>query len=132
MKKPLIITAVVIVVLVVIVMALPLFIDANQFKPTLETDLSKALGRQVAVGSASVGESDVEGHSVEAGLRGEDASVAVADERDGGDGRGDVDTRRRAWARVRRRVAARPARAVRGLRARRQPAAAGTLRPRFP
>jgi AsmA protein len=51
MKKPLIITAVVIVVLVVILMALPFFIDANQFKPTLETDLSKALGRQVGVGN---------------------------------------------------------------------------------
>ena len=51
MKKPLIIAAIVIAVLIVIVIALPLLIDANQFKPTLETDLSKALGRPVAIGN---------------------------------------------------------------------------------
>jgi AsmA protein len=51
MKKPLIIVAIVIAVLIVIVIALPLLIDANQFKPTLETDLSKALGRPVAIGN---------------------------------------------------------------------------------
>jgi AsmA protein len=41
----------VIAVLLLLVAALPFFIDANQFKPTLETDLSKALGRQVAIGN---------------------------------------------------------------------------------
>jgi AsmA protein len=51
MKKPLIIIGIVIAVLIVVVIALPLFIDANQFKPTLEADLSKALGRPVAIGN---------------------------------------------------------------------------------
>jgi AsmA protein len=51
MKKILVIAAVVIAVLLVIVIALPFFINANQFKPTLETDLSQALGRKVEIGN---------------------------------------------------------------------------------
>jgi len=50
MKKVLIIVAVVVVVLIVIVAVLPFLIDANQFKPTLETKLSDALGRHVDIG----------------------------------------------------------------------------------
>src|ERR1700683_1658006 len=54
MKKVLIIISIVIVVLLVIVVALPFFIDANQFKPTLETDLSAALGRPVSIGTITL------------------------------------------------------------------------------
>jgi len=50
-KKVLLIIAAVIVVLAVIVLALPFFIDVNRFKPTLETDLSGALGRKVEIGN---------------------------------------------------------------------------------
>jgi AsmA protein len=50
-KKSLIIVGAVIVLLVVIVIALPLFIDVNKYKPTLESDLSTALGRKVEIGN---------------------------------------------------------------------------------
>jgi AsmA protein len=39
------------VVLIVVALALPMFIDANKFKPTLETDLTDALGRKVEIGN---------------------------------------------------------------------------------
>ena len=51
MKKPLVIAGVVILILVVLVAALPFLIDVNRFKPTLETDLSTALGRKVQMGN---------------------------------------------------------------------------------
>ncbi len=50
-KTVLIIVAAVVVVLIVIVIALPFFVDVNRFKPTLETDLTAALGRKVEVGN---------------------------------------------------------------------------------
>jgi AsmA protein len=50
-KKVVIIAGIVFAVLILIVLAIPFFIDANQFKPTLETDLSTALGRQVEIGN---------------------------------------------------------------------------------
>jgi AsmA protein len=50
MKKPLLIVGGIVVLLLVILLALPLFINANQFKPTLETKLGAALGRQVTIG----------------------------------------------------------------------------------
>ena len=50
-RKPLIILAVAVRVPLVIIVALPFLIDANRFKPTLEADLSAALGRDVRVGS---------------------------------------------------------------------------------
>ena len=50
-KKALIIGGTVIAVLVVIAIILPLFIDVNKYKPTLETDLGAALGRQVTIGN---------------------------------------------------------------------------------
>src|SRR5271154_3465509 len=53
-KKPLLIVGGVIVVLFLIVLCLPLFINANQFKPTLETQMTTALGRQVRVGDISL------------------------------------------------------------------------------
>jgi AsmA protein len=51
MKKTLIIVGIVIVVLILIVVALPFVVDANRFKPTLETDLTTALGRKVQIGN---------------------------------------------------------------------------------
>jgi AsmA protein len=53
-KKPLMIAGGIVVVLFLIVLALPLFINANQFKPTLQTDLGSALGRSVGVGDISL------------------------------------------------------------------------------
>lgn len=50
MKKPLVITGVVVAVVLLLILCLPLFINANQFKPTIETKLTAALGRQVAIG----------------------------------------------------------------------------------
>jgi AsmA protein len=53
-KKPLMIIGGIVVVLFLIVLALPLFINANQFKPTLETKLTTALGRPVGIGDISL------------------------------------------------------------------------------
>ncbi len=54
MKRGLKIAAIVIVVLVIIVIAVPFFIDANTFRPKLESELTGALGRQVTVGNLSL------------------------------------------------------------------------------
>jgi AsmA protein len=51
MKRLLKITAVVVAVLLVVALALPFLVDANQFRPLLETKLSAALGRQVSLGN---------------------------------------------------------------------------------
>ncbi len=51
MKKPLRYVIIAIVVLVVLCIALPFFIDANQFRPTVETELSTVLQRQVKIGN---------------------------------------------------------------------------------
>jgi AsmA protein len=50
-KKAIVIIGVVVLLLIVIVAALPFLIDVNRFKPTLETDLSTALGRKVQIGN---------------------------------------------------------------------------------
>jgi len=50
MKKPLVIIGAIVVVLLLVILCLPLFINANQFKPTIETKLSAALGRSVTIG----------------------------------------------------------------------------------
>lgn len=52
--KALKIVGIVLVVLLVIVIAIPFFIDANSFRPKIETDLTAALGRQVKVGNLSL------------------------------------------------------------------------------
>ncbi|MGC1966490.1 MAG: AsmA family protein [Candidatus Acidiferrales bacterium] len=49
-RKPLLIIGGIIVLLFLIILALPLFINVNQFKPTLETKLGVALGRKVGIG----------------------------------------------------------------------------------
>jgi len=54
MKRILKIVAIVIVILLVIVIALPFVIDANTFRPKLESELTDALGRQVKVGNLSL------------------------------------------------------------------------------
>ncbi len=49
-KKPLVIAGAIVAFLLLLVLCLPLFINANQFKPTLETKLTAALGRKVTIG----------------------------------------------------------------------------------
>jgi AsmA protein len=54
LKSILKIVAVVVGLLLVVVIALPFLIDANTFRPKLETELTAALGRQVKVGNLSL------------------------------------------------------------------------------
>jgi AsmA protein len=54
MKKGLIATGVVVVVLILMVLIAPSFIDANRFKPELESDLTTALGRNVQIGDINL------------------------------------------------------------------------------
>jgi AsmA protein len=54
MKGFLKILGIVILVLIVIIIVVPFFIDANVFRPKLESELSSALGRQVKVGNLSL------------------------------------------------------------------------------
>jgi AsmA protein len=51
MKKILIVAGIVVALLIIILIALPFVVDVNRFKPTLETDMTNALGRKVAVGN---------------------------------------------------------------------------------
>jgi len=53
-KKPLVIAGAIAAVLLLVVLCLPLFINANQFKPTLETKLTAALGRKVTIGDITL------------------------------------------------------------------------------
>ena len=48
------IIGIIVAVVIVILLCIPLFINANTFRPTLETDLTQALGRQVKVGNLSL------------------------------------------------------------------------------
>ena len=54
MSRNLKIAAIVVGALIVIVLIIPLFIDANSFRPELESKLSAALGRPVKVGNLSL------------------------------------------------------------------------------
>ncbi len=54
MKLTLKILFVIVGVLIVIAIGIPFFIDANTFRPTLEAELTRALGRQVEVGNLSL------------------------------------------------------------------------------
>ena len=45
------IAGIVLAVLIVLAIAIPFFIDANSFRPRLESELTSALGRQVRVGN---------------------------------------------------------------------------------
>jgi|HubBroStandDraft_5_1064220.scaffolds.fasta_scaffold00393_4 AsmA protein len=53
-KKPLVIIGVIVAVILLILLALPMFVNANKFKPTLETQLTSALGRKVTIGDISL------------------------------------------------------------------------------
>ena len=54
MKRILKILAIIVGVLIVIAIAIPFFIDANTFRPKLESELTDALGRPVKVGNLSL------------------------------------------------------------------------------
>jgi AsmA protein len=48
------ILAIIVAVLIVVVIALPLFVDVNSFRPKLESELTDALGRPVKVGNLTL------------------------------------------------------------------------------
>ncbi len=54
MNRRLKIAGIVVGVLIVLILAIPLFIDANAFRPKLESDITAALGRQTKVGNLSL------------------------------------------------------------------------------
>jgi AsmA protein len=54
MKRLLKVLAIVLAILIVILIAVPFFVNANAFRPKLESELSEALGRQAAVGNLSL------------------------------------------------------------------------------
>lgn len=54
MKRILKIIVIIVAVLVVIAIAIPFFVDANTFRPKLESELTGALGRPVNVGNLSL------------------------------------------------------------------------------
>jgi AsmA protein len=54
MKKLLIIIAAIVLLLVIVAVAIPLFFDANSFKPMVQTQAKKALGRDVTLGDISL------------------------------------------------------------------------------
>ncbi|HXY52928.1 MAG TPA: AsmA family protein [Terriglobales bacterium] len=54
MKRTLKIVAIVIAVLLVILIAIPLIINVNSFRPRIESEASAALGRQVSLGNLSL------------------------------------------------------------------------------
>jgi len=54
MKRILKILAIIVALLIVIAIAVPFFIDANTFRPKLESELTEALGREVKVGNLSL------------------------------------------------------------------------------
>src|SRR6267378_4784489 len=54
MKRGLKILGIVVGILIVILIAVPFFIDANSFRPKLESELTDALGRPVKVGNLTL------------------------------------------------------------------------------
>lgn len=54
MNRTLKIVGIIVAVLIIIVIAIPFFIDANAFRPRLESELTQVLGRQVKVGNLSL------------------------------------------------------------------------------
>ena len=49
MRKLIIVVVGILALLVIVALALPFLIDANQFKPRVEAEATKALGREVKV-----------------------------------------------------------------------------------
>jgi AsmA protein len=72
MKKVLIGIGIVLLVLVLAVISLPFFVNANEFRPRLESELTTALGREVKVGNLKL---DIFGGTVSAD------ELSVADDR---------------------------------------------------
>jgi len=68
-KKILMVAGIVVVALIVIAVALPFLVDVNKYKPTLETDLSTALGRKVEIGN-------IELSILSGGVKVDDVSIA--------------------------------------------------------
>jgi AsmA protein len=68
-KKLLIAVGIVVALLTIIIIAIPMFVDVNKFKPTLETDLTNALGRKVDVGN-------IELSIISGGVKLDDVSIA--------------------------------------------------------
>ncbi len=68
MKKVLIIAGVLVGLLVVAVVALPLFVNVDQFRPTIQTEMSSALGREVTIGK-------LEFSWISGGISAEDISI---------------------------------------------------------
>jgi AsmA protein len=54
MKKVLKWFAIIIAILIVLVLVLPFVINVNDFRPRIESELTNALGRKVAVGNLSL------------------------------------------------------------------------------
>ena len=54
MKRAAVAVGILLVVVIAIIVALPFFFDANQFRPRLEAELTKALGRDVKLGNLSL------------------------------------------------------------------------------
>src|ERR1700688_1337854 len=54
MNRRLKIVGIVVAVLIVIVLIIPMFIDANSYRPKVESELTQALGRQAKVGNLSL------------------------------------------------------------------------------
>ena len=54
MKTFLKVLGIIIALLIIAVIVIPFFIDANMFRPKLESELTDALGRQVKVGNLSL------------------------------------------------------------------------------
>jgi AsmA protein len=54
MKRALKILAIVVGILIVVLIAVPMFVDVNAFRPNLESEISGALGREVKVGNLSL------------------------------------------------------------------------------
>ncbi len=50
MKRLFVVIGIVVAILVLVAVALPFFVNANQFRPVLEAKLAKSLGRPVKVG----------------------------------------------------------------------------------
>jgi AsmA protein len=54
MNRTLKIVGIIVGILLVVIIAIPFFIDANAFRPKLESELTEALGREVKVGNLSL------------------------------------------------------------------------------
>jgi AsmA protein len=54
MRRAAIVLLSIVAVLIVVVLTIPLFLNANQFRPQIESDLSKSLGRPVRIGDLSL------------------------------------------------------------------------------